>query len=519
MKKLLKGFGIIFCIAGIIVYMAMALTGDFSEYPSVRPLLIFMAILMGFFLYLLLRKKKVHQHQEMITEQPAQPPASRPRFDRGNDSTLSIADQFFLAHSTKLQSMERLTATPKISDYGDVDAYREAYEIALHALNKLRAYCSRYPGGTEWFEEMYEHCSNSRNPDFSLAKQIEEGYNDLIENYEQYSRRFKAKQTKGEPQTDASKGLPMPIHPTSSKLSEINISQRIPDDIIKLLWFSNGPFQNYFPNSTFQDFQVAGYTIHIQTTMTSEPSAIDMELPVALGFPDPTPLGYYPSYQNLTPEQRTAYLNWLSDITAPIDIGYVFIFYYGLERHLFFGNSEAAAAAIFILRELHQQNSFLSYSSDALMLYALINSRPDIAHRIITQKTSEDLRLLVSALCQHALSAQDIMRSHKSFSFENNRYIKAEPDLFLSTLEDVLTERYGVNSFPIQLDDFTGASCQLTLALANYSLLPAQRFVNLPDISTAPHVQEAIHTILVETHETVKIRLREARKKDHSSKK
>lgn len=321
----------------------------------------------------------------------------------------------------------------------------------------------------------------------------------------------------GVSETDTSKDHSMTIQATSLNLSELNISQHIPNEIVNLLWFSNGPFQNYFPDSAIRDFQVAGYTIHLQTAIVGEPSAIDVELPVALGFPAPTPLGYYPSYQNLTPEQRIVYLNWLSDITVPIDIGYVFIFYYGLERHLFFGDAEAAVATILVLREFHQHNSFLSYSGDALMLYALINNRPDIALRAATQKTSKDLRLLVSALCQHILSAQDIMTSHKSFSFENNRYIKANPDLFLSTLENALIERYGINAFPIQLNDFKEASRQLTLALANYSLLPAQRFIKLPDISTTPRVQVAVHTILLETHEAVKIKLREARKKDHSS--
>lgn len=321
----------------------------------------------------------------------------------------------------------------------------------------------------------------------------------------------------GVSEIDISKDHPVAAQATSLKLYELNIFQHIPNEIVNLLWFSNGPFQNYFPDSTTRDFQIAGYTIHMQTNMMGEPSAIDVELPIALGFPVPAPLDYYPSYQNLTPEQRAAYLNWLSDITAPIDIGYVFIFYYGLERHLLFGDSKAAVATILTLREFHQHSSFLSYSGDALMLYALIYNRPEIAQKVSAQGTSKNLHLLVSALCQHSLSAQDIMSSHRNFHFENNRYIKAEPNLFLSTLENALTEKYGINTFPIQLNDFKDASRQFTLALANYSLLPAQRFINLPDISTAPRIQDALHTILVETHETVKIKLRKFRKKAHSS--
>lgn len=54
MKKVLKVIGIIFCGLGLIVYIAMAIKAD----SSIRPVLIFMAALMGFFLFLLLRKRK-----------------------------------------------------------------------------------------------------------------------------------------------------------------------------------------------------------------------------------------------------------------------------------------------------------------------------------------------------------------------------------------------------------------------------------------------------------------------------
>ena len=50
-----------------------------------------------------------------------------------------------------------------------------------------------------------------------------------------------------------------------------------------------------------------------------------------------------------------------------INIGYVFIFYYGLERHLFFGDAESAFDMILRLRQRHKNGSFMSYSSSALV--------------------------------------------------------------------------------------------------------------------------------------------------------
>lgn len=45
-------------------------------------------------------------------------------------------------------------------------------------------------------------------------------------------------------------------------------------------------------------------------------------------------MGYWPSYAEASPEERRAYLNWLSEgrSNPDCDIGYVFLFFYGLER-------------------------------------------------------------------------------------------------------------------------------------------------------------------------------------------
>lgn len=290
--------------------------------------------------------------------------------------------------------------------------------------------------------------------------------------------------------------------------------RRIPQEIIDLLWFMNGPLKNYTAGWNTWSIDLGGASISFQSIMMEEPSAIDMGLPTCDHLVSCPPLDYYPSYGVLTPEQRTVYLNWLTDITAPIDIGYVFIFYYGLERHLFFGKKEKALAAILILREFHANGSFLAYSGDALMLYALLNDRPDIVQHIETEQSSTDLQLFSAALLRHSLAATEIMVAHRKFSFENNRYIKGQPELFQSTLEKFLTNQYGSNAFPITLEDLQAAKGTFTLALANYSLLPEQRFLTLPDISSSAKVHSAINALLTETHETVKIKLREARKKE-----
>jgi tellurite resistance protein len=69
-----------------------------------------------------------------------------------------------------------------------------------------------------------------------------------------------------------------------------------------------------------------------------EPALIDPSLSIDTANPDylGTTLTYYPGYSSITPQARSAYLHWLAtgrdDPKAPI--GYVFLFFYGLERRI-----------------------------------------------------------------------------------------------------------------------------------------------------------------------------------------
>lgn len=68
MKKFLKGFGIFFFSFGFIVYTIMF----FTEAPELRPVFIMMDVIMGFFLFLLLRKRKAKQKAPPKTEPTVQ---------------------------------------------------------------------------------------------------------------------------------------------------------------------------------------------------------------------------------------------------------------------------------------------------------------------------------------------------------------------------------------------------------------------------------------------------------------
>lgn len=102
------------------------------------------------------------------------------------------------------------------------------------------------------------------------------------------------------------------------------------------------------------------------------------------GDPSGATLNYWPSYQSLDPRARSTYLDWITngraDSTVPI--GYVFVFFYGLEQRLLLDDARDEAPAIFAevrrLLQLHGDNhSFRGYASRLLALSALYEDEDD----------------------------------------------------------------------------------------------------------------------------------------------
>lgn len=77
---------------------------------------------------------------------------------------------------------------------------------------------------------------------------------------------------------------------------------------------------------------VAGYDI--------EPALINPKLKVEIPSGYEGPLEYWPSYSRISPSARGVYLEWLAGGRKDpnIEIGYVFLFFYGLERRLLADN-------------------------------------------------------------------------------------------------------------------------------------------------------------------------------------
>lgn len=131
---------------------------------------------------------------------------------------------------------------------------------------------------------------------------------------------------------------------TSSKVKKASqnllINRSIHPEIRKLIWIKNETNNlNEIYKERSKAIESDRITIQMNILGSEEPSMIDLSLSVKESKSVDRP-SYYPAYSDLTPEQRNIYWNYLKNpYDSNFDIGYVFLFYYGLERYLFNGES------------------------------------------------------------------------------------------------------------------------------------------------------------------------------------
>ena len=318
---------------------------------------------------------------------------------------------------------------------------------------------------------------------------------------------------KAKPQNKKQDEETNPVGNVSTMILDLKKSGfNIPPEIINLLWIKNGPLKNYSPKINTSTIKTPFGDISISITQTEEPSLLDLSLPIEKKeYPEVQKMGYYPSYAAMLPEQRYTYLNWLQNVSNDIEIGYVFVLYYGLERHLFGEKFEDAFNLIAGLRKHHKNNSFLSYSSGAMLMSVIIHNRPDLIKFISLNEVPLKTYALIVGYYNKHLTAADIVKCHSLFGFTNKRYISNEYDLFVHILEAELIKCFGKPFLPITIEDINKCSKDHILALANISAAPELRFSKLPDISTNSDISKKMYTILLETHEKVKIELKTKR--------
>lgn len=280
-----------------------------------------------------------------------------------------------------------------------------------------------------------------------------------------------------------------------------NKSYNINPKILPLLYFTDGQLKNI-------DSEVG------------EPLAISINCPVAEG--QFQKLNYYPSYSELTPEQRDGFLSWLStDLSNIPDIGFAFLLLYCLERHIL--HDEYLEESLKIISKLQSQinnGSFDYYSSTSIGYIFFIHKRLDLLKYVDLNKCDIKLQILLS----HRLSADQLISLATEVDFRNRYYIKEYPELFKKALIESLKREFGSEYFEYELSNIQKLKKEPYM-FSNYSL---RKDNNLPDLLMPDPLSDRklchdIYAELQKAHDQVKgfleIKRAVESKKDKSKKK
>jgi len=258
--------------------------------------------------------------------------------------------------------------------------------------------------------------------------------------------------------------------------------------------------------------------VGLNQEVPDDPSTIYAVLPaIEPSSPDNVEkLSYFPSYSEMNPEQRGLYLHWLYDVTAEIDIGYVFVYYYGLERHLIYGDFDAAFDEIQLLRIHHDNGSFQSYSASALVHSCLLRKRIDTLENLYKQGKFDHFsnsNLLILYHNNLGILPDMMFKLAQKITGVNRRYIKLHPELYKEKIVGVLIEKFGKQSYPISrqflLKDIDGVSFPI---FANISFPPDVRTPPLENFFRHAPFNDKMKSIFKEVHESLKIELKNRRK-------
>lgn len=291
----------------------------------------------------------------------------------------------------------------------------------------------------------------------------------------------------------------------------------------ELLYISQGkPLNTGLSNSI--RFEITSSGIESESHGPDEPSAIFVKQQIKKPD-DPNSvrdLGYFPSYAQMNPYQKWIYLDWLRDVTKPIDTGYVFTYYYGLERQLIDGKFKEAFDEINILRIHHNNKSFQSYSINALINAINIKKRFDLLEDIYTNDNYDKISnsaLYISYKLEFALHPDVLISIVNSIPGTNRRYIKKNKNLYKKFLGKVLNDKYSNNgSYPFaKMIDIDNVYHKRVKGFANYSLSDEYGELSYPNFLGHKKFKTDILECHKEAHERTKVKLRELRKQKRNT--
>lgn len=285
----------------------------------------------------------------------------------------------------------------------------------------------------------------------------------------------------------------------------------IPEPTKSLLWITNEDTSKI----------TSPFTLKISITLTDtgietskddghnfygEPSLIWTKLKIEENKEIEAEPMYWPSYSGLSPKQRYQYLNWLQDITQPTNLSYVFLYFYGLERHMLVGNYDGAVSEILrLLKYNDNRGTFGHYARTSLLVATLHKKRYDFleANPYLVDGIFNEA-LIMRQYMNKDLTPKEIMELAYSIKFKNKRYIKLYPDKFEKILSEKLTKFVEQNGPLISYIPIDTLKRSESTAFANGSLPIKARSVLVPQLLSNVKFQFIISSLLESTHEEIK---------------
>lgn len=277
-------------------------------------------------------------------------------------------------------------------------------------------------------------------------------------------------------------------------------------DMLFISYDSNIP-PNHSGISIKVSFDEKGEIVYHSTAHEKpDPSTIWVHLPIKYEE-NVQPLSYFPHYIDLTPGQRYKYLTWLRNIDEPVDIGYVFLYFYGLEKHLILGDIDKAVAQIIRLREHHKNRSFQTYSQNSIIYACFMRNRPDILAKIqgkldTTEYSNE--RILLAMKFGFGLSADYMVSVFKKLYKKCSKAAKEDRELFVQITEQVLTEEYGSPLFPLSDIDPSDAVTTRVRRFCNYTFPDDVVFITTPMFDYCKSFAKKVEPIFNKSYELYK---------------
>ena len=292
----------------------------------------------------------------------------------------------------------------------------------------------------------------------------------------------------------------------------------IPADVRNVLFISDGEPKSFGISITIS-VDIDAEKVTFDKQQPDDPTTIYVRQPIMTpgdSFSVPG-LSYYPSYAELEPEQKWIYLDWLCDVEKPIDIGYVFIFYYGLERRLLLEDFDSAFDMIQRLRLYHHNASFQTYCLRGLLYGTVLRNRsdriPDLGYAM-DNETWDDEQLLICARMRRSVEHDDLARVIAGVSTLNRRYLKQNRDVYVQTLAQVMHERFG--SRGLDLNDLfpaEGLEKHSKVLFANYTFPEAVRSLRVPSYTSDSRFMKELTALHEASHTKTKEVLKARRSK------